>query len=151
MAPPRREDGDEQACEPARQPRGERCVACGKPTCVGEDFGGPCVHDSDLACALWQRDDALAALAEAENLLAQRGHWLVKVLDDRGRALDALMALVRELPKPDRAGNAPGHAHRTPGIWDDDPRLVDNAAFAGRPCRLCAAYAQAVAIVGEKP
>jgi len=69
-----------------------------------------------------------------------------EMLVDRNRALDALMALVRELPQPDRAGNAPGHAHRTPGVWDSD-----NGQLAGQPCRLCAAYAQAVAIVGEKP
>ena len=83
--------------------------------------------------------------------LSQLAEDAREMLDDRGRALDALMALVRELPKPGRAGNAPGHAHQTPGVWDDDPRLVDNAPLAGRRCSLCAAYAQAVAIVGEKP
>lgn len=32
--------------------RDERCRACGRPTSAGEDFGGPCVYDSDLECAL---------------------------------------------------------------------------------------------------
>jgi len=36
--------------------RSERCAACGRPTEAGEDFGGPCVEDSDLACALKERD-----------------------------------------------------------------------------------------------
>ena len=40
--------------------RGERCRACWRPTYAGEDFGGPCVDESDLACALRERDDARA-------------------------------------------------------------------------------------------
>jgi hypothetical protein len=78
-------------------------VACGKPTSAGEDFDGPCVHDSDIACALWQRDEARAALAEAEALLAQRGHWLVKALDERSEALAALAEAEGDLA---RQGNA---------------------------------------------
>lgn len=41
--------------------RADRCTACGRPTYAGEDFGGPCVHDTDLACALAQRDEARRA------------------------------------------------------------------------------------------
>lgn len=43
--------------------RSERCSSCGKPTYAGEDFGGPCVHETDLACALAQRDEARAEVA----------------------------------------------------------------------------------------
>lgn len=46
--------------------RGERCAACGRPTYAGEDFDGPCVYDSDLACALAQRDNARAELEVAQ-------------------------------------------------------------------------------------
>ncbi len=46
--------------------RAERCAACGRPTYVGEDFGGPCPHDTDLACALWQLDTARGERHEAQ-------------------------------------------------------------------------------------
>lgn len=36
--------------------RDERCRACGRPTSAGEDFDGPCVYDSDLECAIGERD-----------------------------------------------------------------------------------------------
>ncbi len=65
---------------------------------------------------------------------------------DRDRFFDALMALVRELPPPSMEGNAPTHSHRNPGVWDDK-----DAQGRDRRCALCAAYAQAVAIVGRKP
>lgn len=46
--------------------RGERCAACGKPTFAGEDFNGPCVYDTDIACALWQLDTARGERHAAE-------------------------------------------------------------------------------------
>lgn len=61
---------------------------------------------------------------------------------EREQALGALKYLLHELPRGER-GNAPGHSHQTPGIWDRD-----NGALAGKPCRLCDAYQRAVLIVG---
>lgn len=69
-----------------------------------------------------------------------------ELLRERDRIFDALMALVRELPTPSMDGNAPIHSHCKPGVWDDP-----DAQGKARPCALCAAYAQAVAIVGRKP
>ena len=63
-------------------------------------------------------------------------------IQDRDRLLDALTRLVHELPRGDR-GNAPGHSHKVPGIWDSD-----NGALSGSPCRLCDAYARAILLVG---
>lgn len=34
-------------------------------------------------------------------------------------------------------GNAPGHAHRTPGVWDVDP---GNGAKGGTACEWCAQW-----------
>lgn len=65
------------------------------------------------------------------------------LLQERNNLLDALTRLVYELPRGER-GNAPGHSHQTPGIWDKD-----NGALAGTPCRLCDAYTRAVKFVGR--
>jgi hypothetical protein len=42
-----------------------------------------------------------------------------------------LEAVHRELDEGD-GRNAPGHAHRVPGVWDED-----NGAKAGKPCAWC--------------
>ena len=56
-------------------------------------------------------------------------------------------ALLRELlvqlcenPGTREDGNAPGHAHDVPGVWDSD-----NGELAGKPCAWCAVWARAVA------
>lgn len=62
--------------------RGERCLACGRPTYAGEDFDGPCVEDTDLACAL-------ALLSRERTWVAHMGQMVSKVgemLDDAERA-----------------------------------------------------------------
>jgi len=51
--------GTEKAAE-MRAERGETCSGCERPTMVGDDFGGPCVHDSDFECALAKLKDARA-------------------------------------------------------------------------------------------
>lgn len=55
-------------------------------------------------------------------------------LTEEDRAI--LAAVVRELGKGD-AGNAPGHAHAVPGIWDSD-----NGNRAGKPCAWCLCWAK---------
>ena len=67
-------------------------------------------------------------------------------------ALAALRRLVNAIIDDDGGdddGNAPGHAHETPGVWDDDNR----AETAGKPCELCAAWnhARAVVAAAAKP
>ena len=69
-----------------------------------------------------------------------------ELLRERDRFFDALMDLVRHLPSPDQDGNAPGHHHSKPGVWDEK-----DAQGQERRCALCAAYGRAVAIVGRKP
>ena len=50
-----------------------------------------------------------------------------------------LEAVMREMPKQEYRGNAPGHAHAVPGIWDSD-----NVPYlAGKPCAWCLAYSTA--------
>ena len=49
--------------------------------------------------------------------------------------LEILEAVRRELDDGDTAGNAPGHCHDVPGIWDSD-----NGKKAGKPCAWCATW-----------
>ena len=44
-----------------------------------------------------------------------------------------------------RTGNAPGHGHTRPGIWDDG----NAPEKANKPCALCAAWNRAVALVEQ--
>jgi hypothetical protein len=59
------------------------------------------------------------------------------------RQMKALLAeLLDQLGERDRGdGNAPGHAHDIPGIWD-----MDNGKLAGKPCAWCATWAKAKAL-----
>jgi hypothetical protein len=50
--------------------------------------------------------------------------------------------LLEELDEYDRDdGNAPGHCHEVPGVWDSD-----NGKKAGKPCAWCAIWAKAKAM-----
>lgn len=57
-------------------------------------------------------------------------------------ALKALMAeLLEQLGERDEGdGNAPGHSHDIPGVWDSD-----NGKLAGKPCAWCAVWNKAKA------
>jgi len=57
-------------------------------------------------------------------------------------ALKALMAeLLEQLGARDKGdGNAPGHCHCIPGVWDSD-----NGKLAGKPCAWCAVWNKAKA------
>ena len=55
-----------------------------------------------------------------------------------------ISAIVDEVPHRSRLafnGNAPGHAHQIPGVWDSD-----NGPLAGKECGWCKAWAKAVEI-----
>ena len=56
--------------------------------------------------------------------------------NDAQRMATVLDAVVRELAcKGEHRGNAPGHAHSIPGVWDSD-----NGPIAGTPCSWCTAW-----------
>ena len=69
-----------------------------------------------------QQRDELAAQVEATNAL-----------------MDELLDQLGERTVSD--GNAPGHGHEIPGVWDSD-----NGALAGKPCAWCATWAHAKAL-----
>jgi hypothetical protein len=70
-----------------------------------------------------------------------------EVRDSTWRKL--LEAVVREFPHNmgrGNNGNAPGHCHSRPGIWDDD-----NGALAGKPCAWCIAWNGAADAIAAAP
>lgn len=50
-------------------------------------------------------------------------------------AVSLFRLVMDEHPGKERNGNAPGHCHQIPGIWDSD-----NGAKAGKPCAWCAVW-----------
>ena len=73
-----------------------------------------------------------------------------QVLEDAAHpdAVEALRRLVAAVidDEGDDPGNAPGHAHSRPGIWDDD----NEPAIAGKPCEKCAAWSNARAVLAAQ-
>ena len=67
------------------------------------------------------------------------------MLRERVEQLEGLLrTVVAEIPhRPTamRKGNAPGHGHSVPGIWDSD-----NGELAGKDCAWCQVWAAAVAL-----
>lgn len=60
---------------------------------------------------------------------------------------DVLEAVLREMPaRKDNNGNAPGHGHRIPGIWDSD-----NGPLAGKPCAWCLTWNKAKKLLAATP
>lgn len=72
--------------------------------------------------------------------------------DDDALWRPVLEAVMRELPRShnsfNRPGNAPGHGHDVPGIWDSD-----NGDLSGKPCAWCLAWntAKALLLKGQGP
>lgn len=63
-----------------------------------------------------------------------------------GGMVDIFAAVFREIEEQNGCddGNAPGHGHEIPGIWDDD-----NGKLAGQPCAWCALWNRAKAMIAE--
>ena len=90
------------------------------------------VHMSHYALVVYHMRDAEVAdlRAERDALLKDAEHWR-----------NIVPRLLGEIPARDRGdGNAPGHAHQTPGVWDSD-----NGSLANKPCAWCAVWNEAKA------
>lgn len=85
-----------------------------------------------------------ALLAEIEALTAERD----ALRKDAERYRDIVAAVVREHPhRKSGGGNAPGHGHSVPGVWDSD-----NGALAGTECAWCKTWNEAIAALqGGQP
>lgn len=84
-------------------------------------------------------NEAAARIAELER---QNGELVKETAGWR----EILEAVVREMPQKHVRGdgNAPGHGHTKPGIWDDD-----NGALAGQPCAWCLTWNKATAAIAS--
>lgn len=74
----------------------------------------------------------------------------LEVTKQRDDLLAVFSVVISEMEDRDRNdGNAPGHGHKIPGIWDSD-----NGSLSGKPCAWCAVWAKAkelIASVKGKP
>jgi hypothetical protein len=77
-------------------------------------------------------DDVIEALTQTERT------WVG--LTDEDKAI--LEAVHRELDRDCDEGNAPGHSHRTKGVWDED-----NGKLAGKPCAWCLTWAKFTTLI----
>lgn len=60
---------------------------------------------------------------------------------------DVMAAVFRELEHREGSrGNAPGHSHDVPGVWDSD-----NGPISGQPCAWCALWNKAKAMLSAAP
>lgn len=86
----------------------------------------------------------LELLAERDALLAERD----AAQKDAERFREIVAAVVREHPhRSANRGNAPGHGHSVPGVWDSD-----NGALAGTECAWCKTWNEAIAALqGAQP
>jgi hypothetical protein len=98
---------------------------------------------TEVFVALLEAGPAIANLARSDLALA-----IAALLESRSAALarvhaleEGLAAVLDGIPgyRDDR-GNAPGHGHRTPGVWDG----------SGPRCEWCATWARARALVGKR-
>lgn len=107
--------------------------------------GNESCHFGDRATAkAWGR--GLGVIEEIRIKGRERHLRAVPTESDEARELRELKALMAELlvqlGERDRGdGNAPGHAHEVPGVWDSD-----NGKLAGKPCAWCKTWAKAKAL-----
>lgn len=82
--------------------------------------------------------------SDYEALLAERD----AAQKDAERFREIVAAVVREHPhRSANRGNAPGHGHSVPGVWDSD-----NGALAGTECAWCKTWNEAIAALqGAQP
>lgn len=107
--------------------------------------GLPGWHDP-LADRLWQEVEAL----RAENSGLQTGYKAYEQVNAELKAevaklRDVMACVVNEVPRHEgRNGNAPGHCHSIPGVWDQG-----NGAKSGTECGWCKVWNAAVAMSKE--
>lgn len=86
---------------------------------------------------MWSRRIQLdEVIAERDQLRAE----CEQLRRDAERYQSLMEAVLREIPhREGRRGNAPGHGHSVPGVWD-----CDNGALAGKKCAWCKVWNEAL-------
>lgn len=99
------------------------------------------VHAVDDAATLAGARTAVAEIYRSDR--AARGRAELEAQRVPDEFADVMRAVFAEMEARDgHRGNAPGHAHEVPGIWDDD-----NGDLAGQPCAWCALWNKAAAML----
>ena len=101
-----------------------------------EPFGWTdCAETDDGAQPLYDQ----AAIDELGEKLMVADYALKDAERQRDELLAVIQLVIAEMEHRDRSdGNAPGHGHEIPGVWDSD-----NGALAGKPCAWCAVWKKA--------
>ncbi|MGL4651226.1 MAG: hypothetical protein ACRC1H_17605 [Caldilineaceae bacterium] len=74
-----------------------------------------------------------------EQIVAHVRQREAELTAERDELLHIFGLVIDELDLRHRdSGNAPGHGHKVPGVWDSD-----NGKLAGKPCAWCALWAKA--------
>ncbi len=126
---------------------------------LGEGVGSDVGRDADTEAL--RLDQTRQVIEQKLARLAQVEAELLRVQQERAALAGALRlagasspwksileAVVREMQSrrvhgsPKEKGNAPGHAHEIPGIWDSD-----NGDLAGHPCAWCTTWNAAVTML----
>jgi hypothetical protein len=97
---------------------------------------------SELASQLreyndWRRGALISQPDPVE--LGQAIDAAIVAIEQRDELLKTFGLVIDELEsRHGNDGNAPGHGHEIPGVWDND-----NGKLAGKPCAWCAVWAKA--------
>lgn len=80
--------------------------------------------------------ELLGIIADNDKTLAG---VIAELEKQRDELLEVFQLVIAEMEHRDRNdGNAPGHGHDIPGVWDSD-----NGDLAGKPCAWCAVWKKA--------
>lgn len=114
-----------------------------RPDGVRARCGGPGICTVCTTDAAWQHHteplEPLVTLAAAQERIEALEAEKAALQRDADRWRTIVPRLLAELGERGRSdGNAPGHAHRVPGVWDSD-----NGRLAGKTCAWCAVWHEA--------
>lgn len=82
--------------------------------------------------------------AEMDFVKAASPKAILELIAENAKFRECLNLIMEEIPhakQPRKAGNAPGHCHEIPGVWDSD-----NGAKAGKECGWCKTWNLALSL-----
>lgn len=87
-----------------------------------------------------QADHVAYVLIGCGNEITRLRQQVATLTEQRDEMLGVFNIVISEMEQRNviSNGNAPGHAHSVPGVWDSD-----NGALAGKKCAWCATWAKA--------
>lgn len=113
--------------------RAKLCAVCAAPLeQATPDQDGPGEEDGPWAEG-WEQRSGFPSQARINNEI------LTEIRKQRDELLEVFQLVISEMTHRDMLdGNAPGHSHEIPGVWDSD-----NGELAGMNCAWCAVWKKA--------